>query len=102
MPTTPVFAYPWLIATMRKQRLPLYMKVLIVNGAIDQTVQALYNASINPPGTQYVAYWFTSEGTLITPASGTAVSFTVSAPTTVLVVPTLTLPTGASAPVPQT
>lgn len=95
------FPYPWLIATTRKQRLPQFNKILIVNGAIDQTAQLLFNQDINPPGTQYYTYWFTSDGTLITPASGAASPFTVTLPTTIIDVPSLTIPTGGSAPVPQ-
>lgn len=101
LPNNPAFKFPWLYGSWRYQQLPRFIKVPIINGAIDSTTQAFYNSDLNPPGTKYVAYWFSSDGTLITPATGSAVPFIISTPFTTLTVPTLTLPSGENFPVPQ-
>lgn len=101
LPTVPAYEFPWMIATLRFQRIPQFIKIPIYNGAIDQTTQVFYSADINPPGTLYVAYWFSSDGTLITPASGTATTFEVNSPVTVATVPDLINPAGQAIPVPQ-
>lgn len=93
---------PYMIALMRYQALPAFIKIPIVNGAIDQTTQLMWNQDINPPGTNYVAYWFATDGTLITPASGSATPFTISSLTTTINVPTLTIPSSPLDPIPQT
>lgn len=83
-----------------RQRIPTRIKVPIVNGMYDQQTLVLYNSSITPPNTQYVAYWYDPNDTLI---SGPSVLFTVSNPVVVLPTPTLTLPTvSGSIPLPGT
>ncbi len=117
LPTSPVFVtppggetsngtgtqfIPWMIATMRVVYIPPFVKIPICNGAIDQTTQVYYNQDINPPGTIYKVYWFSADGTLLTPASGSGSNLTINSATTVLTVPTLTYPTTLANPVPQT
>lgn len=101
LPTTPEgFTAPYLWASQRRQDLPPTCKVLIVNGVIDSSTQLFYNANLNPPGTQYVAYYFSQDNVLIAPATGDAVPFTVTANPTTLTVPTLTAPSVFVAPEP--
>lgn len=104
LPTNTSYAKFGLWGTLRAQDLPQYIKVPIIAGAIDQATQIYYNQYMTPPGSQYFAYWFTREGVLIAPASGTATGISVTIATTTLTVPTLTVPTysGAAPPVPQT
>lgn len=101
LPTTPAgFDAPYLWASQRRQDLPPKCKVPIVNGVIDSTTQLFYNANMNPPGTQYVAYYFSQDDVLIAPASGTATPFSVTASPHTLTVPTLTIPSTFVAPTP--
>lgn len=96
------YSNPTLYNSLTVQKIPQYIKVPIVGGQIDTSTFLFYNSDVNPPGSQYVAYWFDNNNTLINPTSGTATPFTVSGPTVTLTAPTLTSPTFATPPVPQT
>ena len=101
LPATPAgIDAPYLWASQRRQNLPRLIKVPIVNGQIDQTTQLFYNSTMNPPGTTYVAYYYSQDDVLIAPSSGTATPFSVSASPTTLTVPTLTVPSVFTPPTP--
>ena len=91
--TTAAFAnkYP-------RQNLPLRVKVPISQGIYDQNTQVLYNTSIDPPNTQYVAYMFDANDIKI---AGPSSAFTVSASPVSVPALTLTTPSvGSVTPVP--
>jgi hypothetical protein len=83
------------------QEIPRYIKVPIIAGQLDQTTQIFYTTDMDPPATQYFAYWFDRNNQLITPDPGTAVGFVVSTPVVTIAIPTLTLPSVGPAPTPQ-
>ena len=97
------FPAPSLWASQRPQQLPQFTKIPIVGGLIDLITQVFWNSDIDPPGTQYVAYYFDRLNNLIAPASGTATPFTVNSAQFTITVPTLTNPSyvGVVNPVPQ-
>lgn len=69
--------------------IPQTTKVPIVDGVIDQSTGVYYNADVNPPGTTYSAAVYDTSDTLIGSVVGT---ITVSAETTTVTIPTLTVP----------
>lgn len=84
------------------QQLPQWCKIPISAGVFDQGTELWYNADIDPPNTQYVAYFFDNADKLIAPPVGTATFFTISTPTTTITVPSLVPPTSAvTAPSPE-
>ena len=98
------YSQPSLFNSYITQQLPRFIKVPIVNGTIDSTTQVPYSSDIDPPGTNYVAYYMDNNNAIIAPTSGSASPFSISNSTYTLVVPTLPLPSYTSAvePVPQT
>lgn len=102
MPSASGVSYkPHLFNALLRQEIPRYIQVPIINGVIDPSTSPYWNADVDPPGTQYVAYWFDSNSVLVAPASGTATPFSIASVTQILTVPTLPVPTGSSVPVPQ-
>lgn len=86
-------SFPW-------QRLPLWVKIPILQGVFDSNSPLFYNDDIDPPETQYVAYFYDSAGKRRGTSSGL---FTVTAATTTVTIPSLTAPTAAIiAPTPET
>lgn len=77
------------------QRLPLWAKIPIIQGVFDSNSTLFFNADIDPPNTQYVAYFYDSANVRRGTSSGL---FTVSADPTTVTIPTLTAPTAAGAP----
>lgn len=97
------YSQPTLFNSFIPQQLPRYVKVPVINGAIDTTTAIPWTSDIDPPGSSYVAYWMDNNNTLIAPASGTASAFQITGSSMTLTVPTLTMPVySAAAPVPQT
>ena len=84
------------------QRLPIWAEVPISAGAFDANTQILFNSSLNPPNTQYVAYWYDRNNRRLFPASNVnPTPFTISANPYPISIPTLTVPsTSATIPVP--
>ena len=80
------------------QRIPQWTKVQIVNGKYNQSTTLFLNADIEPPNTQYAAYFYDATNTLIAPAAGTAALFSITADPYTLTPPTLTAPTAAVTP----
>lgn len=84
------------------ERLPQFQRVPIVNGQYDNSVGVLYNSSISPPNTKYVA-WFYDQSTfpprqICGPTSFfTVTSSPLTPPTCSLTIPTA----GTEAPVPD-
>lgn len=102
LPDCSCHEFPYLWAAYRLQRLPQFIRVPVVNGQIDQSTQCFYTNQINPPGMEYVAYWFSQDNVLVAPAANTATPFTVLTATTTLVVPTLAVPSPGTSPTPDT
>lgn len=85
------------------QQLPRYIKVPIINGTIDTTTGVPWTSDIDPPGTNYVAYFCDNNNAVIAPTSGSASPFSVAGSTYTINVPTLTMPSysGQVPPTPQ-
>lgn len=82
-----------------RQRMPLRLKVPITNGLYDPATAVPFNTSIDPPNTQYVAFWFDVNNVQI---AGPSALFTVSGETVTPPTPTLTIPAVSGAiPVPN-
>lgn len=87
-------------STAPRCRIPTNTVVPITDGAYNQHVELFYNSDIEPPNTQYAAYFYDLNWVRIAP-SGTADLFTISTNPHTLTAPTLTAPTAAtSAPLP--
>ncbi len=69
--------------------LPLNTIFPVTNGKIDQSTELLYNASISPPNSQYVCWFYDSVGRLI---AGPSTQFSVTSTPVTLPVLTLTAP----------
>jgi hypothetical protein len=81
--------------------IPLRTVIPIVEGVYNQNCSLYFNADIEPPNTQYVAYWYDATKKRIAP-SGDGTLFTVTADPHVLTPPTLTVPpTATTVPAPQ-
>lgn len=86
--------------TFPRARIPTNTVVPITDGTYNQNVQLYFNSDIEPPNTQYAAYFYDLSWTRIAP-SGTAALFTIATDPYTLVAPTLTAPTSATtAPLP--
>lgn len=98
------YSQPSLFNSYITQQLPRFIKVPIVNGTIDTTTGVPYTSDIDPPGTNYVAYYMDNNNAIIAPTSGSASPFSIGNSIQVLTVPPLPLPSYASAtePIPQT
>lgn len=85
-----------------QQRLPLWAKIPITAGAFDSQTSILYNTSVEPPASRYVAYWYDKNHRRIFPATGVPPTpFTISANPYAIALPTLTAPSNsATLPVP--
>ena len=96
------YSQPTVVNSYIIQQFPVFTKVPIVNGAIDNTTGVFWNSDIDPPGTQYVAYYMDNNNALIAPTSGTAMPFSIGGSVATLTVPTLPQPVYSAAnPVPQ-
>lgn len=93
----------WTIFTLSHQgqrlRIPKWQKIAITDGAFEQKAELRYNADINPPGSQYVAFYYDSTKKAI---GGASAYFTVSAGTVAIPQVTLTVPSAGGAPTPDT
>lgn len=74
-------------------RIPLNTFFQITNGVANTQTKALYNSSLRPPNSQYVAWWYDSTGTLI---AGPSAQFTISSSPFSPPAVTLTAPTVGS------
>jgi hypothetical protein len=85
------------------QRLPIWTVVPIVAGVFDQNTKVWQNSTLDPPNTQYVAYWYDLNKRRIFPAIGaTPTPFTIATDPYPIALPTLTIPsTSANYPVPD-
>lgn len=81
------------------QRLPQWIFIPIKQGVIDAATKLWYNADLNPPGTQYVAYWYDSLKRLV--VSGVPTPFTISTASHAISLPTITVPNNGTVPTPQ-
>lgn len=59
-------------------QVPLNTFLPITNGVSTSGATVIYNSSLLPPNSQYVAWWYDSTGVLI---AGPSVQFTISTPT---------------------
>jgi hypothetical protein len=75
-----------------------FTQLLIRDGLYDQTAGLVYNADINPPNTQYVAWYYDVSGVQI---AGPTTAFTVSSASVSIPTETLTVPTAGSNPTPD-
>lgn len=97
------YSQPTLVNSYIIQQLPRYTKVPIVNGVIDTTTGIFWNSDVDPPGTNYEAYFMDNNNVIIAPVSGSATPFSIGASVATLTVPTLTMPVySQTQPVPQT
>lgn len=88
--------------TFPRARIPTNTVIPIQDGIYNQNSWLYRNADIEPPNTQYAAYFYDLNWVRIAPA-GAAALFTISADPYTLVAPTLTAPTAAVvAPSPTT
>lgn len=103
LPSAGTYTQPTLWNSYRYTQLPRYIQIPIIAGQIDQTTQVFLTTQQEPPGTQYVAYWFDAEGNLIAPTSGTATPFSITDITYIITPPTLNKPSysGAVPPTPE-
>jgi len=62
------------------ERLPQFQKVHIINGKFDNSVGVLYNSSISPQNTQYVAWYYDSSSFPPRQICGPTSIFTVGSP----------------------
>lgn len=115
-PSAPFYGYVWLGLALpstyptpalpftgpRKQPIPIYTKINISAGILDQSVEVYRNDAIEPPGTTYRAYYFDQNGIRIAPPVGSAGAFSIANSYYVLSIPTLSTPSyaGISAPRP--
>lgn len=99
LPTTGYSAYT-MISAGSPLYIPLNTKVPVIGGTVS-SAYLFYNADLVPPGSQYSAYWYSRQRVLINPPSGSATPFSVTAATTTVTAPTLTVPTYGTTPVPQ-
>lgn len=98
------YSQPTIFNSYIPQQFSRYIKVPIINGAIDTTTGAFWNSDIDPPGTSYVAYFCDNNNAIIAPVSGSATLFTIANSTYQLNVPALPSPSysGVTPPIPQT
>lgn len=85
------------------QRLPIWTVVPISAGVFDANTKVFYNTSLDPPNSQYVAYWYDLNRRRLFPTTGTPPTpFTIAANPYAISLPTLTIPsTSATLPVPS-
>ena len=83
-------------------KLPLFQRIPIVDGALNDSCGLFYNSDVTPPGSQYLAWYYDASGRQI---AGPTANFTVtSANSTGFTPPLLTLPLPSGlgpAPVPD-
>ena len=83
-------------------KLPLFQRIPIVDGALNDSCGLFYNSDVTPPGSQYLAWYYDATGRQI---AGPTANFTVtSANSTGFTPPLLTLPLPSGlgpAPVPD-
>lgn len=83
-------------ATM-PQRLPIWTKIPIRAGAIDGQTTVLFNTSVEPPNSRYVAYWYDRNHRRIFPAVATPPTpFSITTTPYAISLPTLTVPSNSS------
>lgn len=75
--------------SLPRQRLPQGCKIPITDGNFDQNSRLWYNADIDPPNSQYFAWFYTNENKQI---AGPTDAFQITMPTTLIDVPTLPAP----------
>lgn len=80
------------------ERLPQFLKVPIVNGQFDNSVGVLYNSSISPPNTKYVAWYYDQSSFPPRQICGPTALFTVNSGTLTPPLCTLTAPTAGTIP----
>lgn len=92
-----------LAGQLAPQRLPIWLEIPISAGVIDTATKVFFNSSIEPPNTQYVAFWYDRNKRRLFPATGVAPTpFTISTDPYAITVPTLTIPsTSATLPTPS-
>jgi hypothetical protein len=91
MPSTLGYTFP-------DYPLPTFTRASVINGYLDGISGCYYNADMNPPNTQYVAWYYDENGTQL---AGPTAFYTVSTPTNQPPLLTLTTPTvGSVAPTP--
>lgn len=100
LPTNSDGSWPSAIfgAQTTAQRLPIWIEVPINAGTFNQQTKIWYNSSIDPPNTQYVAYWYDGNNRRLFPATGDSPTpfvvnqFTVTGGTYTISIPMLTVP----------
>lgn len=83
----------------QQQRLPLRLKWPITNGVLNTSLRIWQNASITPPNSKYIAYFYDETRNQVAVGSGL---ITIAVDPYTLTVPTLTVPSAtASTPTPE-
>lgn len=83
------------------ERIPLFLKVPIVDGVYDNGVGVMYNSSITPPNSKYAA-WYYLDGVTPVKVAGPSTLFTVSSATLTPPAQTITITSaGTVAPTPD-
>lgn len=74
-------------------RLPIWTMIPINAGVFDSNTKILFNSSISPDSTQYVAYWYDLNKRRIFPATGSnPTPFVISSASFAPSIPSLTVP----------
>jgi hypothetical protein len=76
-------------------RVPLWTRLPIVDGVVDEQSRVWFTNEIEPPGSRYSDFWYAANKQLI--ASGGTV-FSINADPYTITVPSLPVPTAATAP----
>ena len=79
------------VANNPQTRLPLWVRVPIINGRYDNAIKIIFNEDIDPPNTRYAAYFYDLSNQRVAPA-GTPTMFEIDADPYTLTPPTLTAP----------
>lgn len=75
------------------QRLPIWTVVPVMSGVFNPQTRVLYNNSLTPPHTQYVAYWYDLNMRRVAPGpTAITVPFSINVSPYVISIPTLTSP----------
>lgn len=78
-----------------RRPVPVWAPIPIIEGAFSTEFGVYYNADLNPPNSQYIAYIYDNNGVQV---AGPTIAFTVSTPTFTPPSLTLTLPSVGSSP----